>query len=83
MKSVCFHFVIFANNYCLLFFLQFICAGVHGVFSWAFCDFGPQFEVLDSTGEEPKECFIWKITKVRHYLLLLYGKASLRQIPVL
>ena len=40
------------------------------MFSWAFCDFGPQFEVLDSTGEEPKECFIWKITKVRHYLLL-------------
>ncbi|XP_074626524.1 ubiquitin-like modifier-activating enzyme 6 [Acropora palmata] len=43
--------------------IKFICAGVHGVFSWAFCDFGPQFEVLDSTGEEPKECFIWKITK--------------------
>ena len=33
--------------------------------SWAFCDFGPNFEVLDSTGEEPKEFFVWKITKVR------------------
>ena len=32
--------------------------------SWAFCDFGPNFEVLDSTGEEPKEFFVWKITKV-------------------
>jgi len=34
------------------------------VFSWAFCDFGPEFEVLDSTGEEPKEFFLWNITKV-------------------
>ena len=32
--------------------------------SWAFCDFGLNFEVLDSTGEEPKEFFVWKITKV-------------------
>ena len=32
--------------------------------SWIFCDFGPAFEVLDATGEEPKEFFIWKITKV-------------------
>jgi len=43
--------------------IKFISAGVHGVFSWAFCDFGPLFEVLDSTGEEPKEFFVWKITK--------------------
>lgn len=43
--------------------IKFISAGVHGVFSWTFCDFGPHFEVVDSTGEEPKECFIWKITK--------------------
>ena len=48
--------------------LQFISAGVHGVFSWAFCDFGPLFEVLDSTGEEPKEFFVWKITKVWRYM---------------
>ncbi|PFX22554.1 Ubiquitin-like modifier-activating enzyme 6 [Stylophora pistillata] len=43
--------------------IKFIGAGVQGVFSWAFCDFGPDFEVVDSTGEEPKEFFIWKITK--------------------
>lgn len=43
--------------------IKFISAGVHGVFSWAFCDFGPEFEVLDSTGEEPKEFFLWNITK--------------------
>ena len=58
------------DNMLLLFWLveQFISAGVHGVFSWTFCDFGPHFEVVDSTGEEPKECFIWKITKVKYQL---------------
>ena len=34
------------------------------MFSNVFCDFGPEFEVVDSTGEEPKEFFIWSITKV-------------------
>ncbi|RMX37969.1 hypothetical protein pdam_00009035 [Pocillopora damicornis] len=43
--------------------IKFISAGVQGVFSWAFCDFGPEFEVVDSTGEEPKEFFIWNISK--------------------
>ncbi|XP_073242373.1 ubiquitin-like modifier-activating enzyme 6 [Porites lutea] len=43
--------------------IKFISAGIHGVVSWAFCDFGLNFEVLDSTGEEPKEFFVWKITK--------------------
>ena len=37
---------------------------MQGVFSWAFCDFGREFEVFDSTGEEAKEFFIWNITKV-------------------
>ena len=44
--------------------LQFISAGVHGIFSLVFCDFGNEFEVLDATGEEPKECFVGSITKV-------------------
>lgn len=30
-----------------------------------FCDFGEEFEVLDTTGEEPKEIFISNITQVR------------------
>lgn len=30
-----------------------------------FCDFGDEFEVLDTTGEEPKEIFISNITQVR------------------
>ena len=34
------------------------------MFSWAFCDFGAEFEVLDATGEESKKCFVGSITKV-------------------
>lgn len=44
--------------------LQFISADVHGIWSQLFCDFGDEFEVLDTTGEEPKEIFISNITQV-------------------
>lgn len=47
------------------FFLQFISADVYGICSRLFCDFGDEFEVLDTTGEEPKEIFISNITQVR------------------
>lgn len=47
------------------FLLQFISADVYGVCSRLFCDFGDEFEVLDTTGEEPKEIFISNITQVR------------------
>ncbi|PIK61135.1 putative ubiquitin-like modifier-activating enzyme 6-like [Apostichopus japonicus] len=43
--------------------IQFIAGEVSGVFSYAFCDFGPEFTVVDASGEEPKECFIADITK--------------------
>jgi ubiquitin-activating enzyme E1-like protein 2 len=38
---------------------------VYGLFCGAFCDFGDSFNVVDPTGEEPKEVFIANITKVR------------------
>lgn len=38
---------------------------MYGVCSRLFCDFGDEFEVLDTTGEEPKEIFISNITQVR------------------
>ena len=38
---------------------------VRGLFCSAFVDFGDQFEVLDTDGEEPKEFFVSLITKVR------------------
>uniref|UniRef100_A0A8C5TZL5 E1 ubiquitin-activating enzyme n=1 Tax=Malurus cyaneus samueli TaxID=2593467 RepID=A0A8C5TZL5_9PASS len=41
----------------------FISADVYGVCSRLFCDFGDEFEVLDTTGEEPKEIFISNITQ--------------------
>ncbi|EDO38775.1 predicted protein [Nematostella vectensis] len=42
---------------------QFISTSLYGIFGCLFCDFGNEFEVLDTTGEEPKEFFIGKITK--------------------
>lgn len=44
--------------------LQFLCAEVRGVFSYVFCDYGNEFEVVDPDGEEPAEAYIEKITKV-------------------
>lgn len=38
---------------------------MYGACSRLFCDFGDEFEVLDTTGEEPKEIFISNITQVR------------------
>lgn len=38
---------------------------MRGVFSSVFCDFGPEFTVFDDNGEEPVECFVANITKVR------------------
>lgn len=38
---------------------------MYGICSRLFCDFGDEFEVLDTTGEEPKEIFISNITQVR------------------
>ncbi|XP_024065625.2 ubiquitin-like modifier-activating enzyme 6 [Terrapene carolina triunguis] len=43
--------------------IKFISADVYGIWSRLFCDFGDEFEVLDATGEEPKEIFISNITQ--------------------
>ncbi|KAK2492276.1 hypothetical protein MC885_019356 [Smutsia gigantea] len=43
--------------------IKFISADIHGIWSRLFCDFGDEFEVLDTTGEEPKEIFISNITR--------------------
>ncbi|XP_066918728.1 ubiquitin-like modifier-activating enzyme 6 [Clytia hemisphaerica] len=43
--------------------IPFISCDVIGVFSYLFCDFGPQFVVHDSDGEEYKEVFIGNISK--------------------
>ena len=46
--------------------MQFVNAGVRGLFCYAFCDFGDDFEVVDQDGEEPREVFISNITKVKY-----------------
>jgi len=61
------------NAYCRTSGIAFIAADVRGVFCWAFCDFGDQFGVHDSNGEEPLEVLIEQITKVLS--LLPFGKA--------
>ncbi|KAB1282189.1 Ubiquitin-like modifier-activating enzyme 6 [Camelus dromedarius] len=43
--------------------IKFISADIRGIWSRLFCDFGDEFEVLDTTGEEPKEIFISDITQ--------------------
>ncbi|XP_072476992.1 ubiquitin-like modifier-activating enzyme 6 isoform X2 [Notamacropus eugenii] len=43
--------------------IKFISADVFGIWSRLFCDFGEEFEVLDTSGEEPKEIFISNITQ--------------------
>lgn len=51
--------------------LQFISADMHGIWSRLFCDFGDEFEVSDTTGEEPKEIFVSNITQVRLYMYIV------------
>ncbi|XP_060720529.1 ubiquitin-like modifier-activating enzyme 6 isoform X1 [Tachysurus vachellii] len=43
--------------------IKFISGDVLGICSRVFCDFGESFEVLDPTGEEPKELFIQNISQ--------------------
>lgn len=43
--------------------IKFVASDVRGVFCWSFCDFGQDFEVVDSSGEEPHEVFVSDITK--------------------
>lgn len=52
---------------------QFIAAEVRGVFSYAFVDFGDQFEVVDPNGEDPKAAIIANITQVRSSIIHMYG----------
>ena len=50
--------------------IKFISSDVFGLFSYTFCDFGDEFEVVDPTGEEPKEFFIADISKANPGVLL-------------
>ncbi|EPY80988.1 hypothetical protein CB1_000769004 [Camelus ferus] len=62
--------------------IKFISADIRGIWSRLFCDFGDEFEVLDTTGEEPKEIFISDITQeplerqIKHpkYLIVDFSK---------
>ncbi|XP_071116037.1 ubiquitin-like modifier-activating enzyme 6 [Haliotis cracherodii] len=43
--------------------IHFISSDVYGVFGSVFVDLGDEFEVVDATGEEPREVFVNNITK--------------------
>lgn len=64
-------YLIFIFNICIITIvskieiLQFISSDVYGILGSAFIDFGENFDIYDSTGEEPKDIFIGSITKVR------------------
>lgn len=60
--------------------MKFISCDVRGVFSYTFCDFGDQFDVLDADGEEVVELFIADITKVCAMWSTLTSHNS-KQIP--
>jgi len=52
-------------------YTQVISGDVKGLFAVGFCDFGPNFEVLDTNGEEAREVFVCNITKVRDSVVTL------------
>ncbi|XP_067929190.1 ubiquitin-like modifier-activating enzyme 6 [Watersipora subatra] len=52
--------------------IQLITGDVRGLFAYGFCDFGLNFEVLDSNGEEAKDVFICNITKGEEGVVTVY-----------
>lgn len=52
------------NNLCHSSNIAFISAETHGVFCSLFCDFGVNFEVIDTNGEPPSSSIISGITQV-------------------
>lgn len=49
---------------------------MRGVFCWCFSDFGEDFEVVDSNGEEPREVFISDVRKVRQMVAAIPSPAD-------
>ena len=50
-------------QYPYVFLLNMLIGDVRGVFGSIFCDFGPEFTVVDSTGEEGVICMIETVTQ--------------------
>ena len=66
--------VCFVNDYCHSKNKKFILANLQGVFGRVFCDFGPEFTVLDKNGEELQECMLKAISNEEEGLVeLLQG----------
>ena len=53
------------NDHCHTRGIKFIAADVRGVFATMFCDFGDDFTVYDSNGEQPVNRMVSSISSVR------------------
>ena len=50
--------------------LKFISADIRGLFGYAFNDFGDEFYVSDTTGEEPISGIVSSVTQVSHFMII-------------
>ncbi|KAG5453505.1 Ubiquitin-like modifier-activating enzyme 6 [Clonorchis sinensis] len=73
------HAATLLNIFCRKHSIRFIYTNVYGVLGNLFCDFGPQFNVLDPDGEPPKEFFIGHVGKSAN---LLTGWSLVRTRPL-
>lgn len=51
------------DTFCHTHDIAFIAADVRGLFASVFCDFGPEFHVLDVDGEQPITCMIADVSR--------------------
>ncbi|TGZ48233.1 hypothetical protein CRM22_010986 [Opisthorchis felineus] len=65
------HAATLLNIFCRKHSIRFIYTNVYGVLGNLFCDFGPQFNVVDPDGEPPKEFFIGHVGKLNSTQLLI------------
>jgi hypothetical protein len=59
------------DNHCRAKGVKFVSCAVDGVFARVFTDFGEQFEILDTNGEDTPELFIQDITTEENSLVTL------------
>lgn len=60
-------FCLRVNKFCHENKIAFISTETHGVFANIFCDFGDNFEIIDSNGEPPQSLLIANITQVTFF----------------
>ncbi|CAL8105724.1 unnamed protein product [Calicophoron daubneyi] len=54
------------GDLCHNFGVKMVAVSTHGVFGKVFCDFGPEFTVIDATGEDPPSVMVQQIEKSKN-----------------